>query len=465
MKNPIGVLGRIFGRSEAPLITQLFTHVIGRPLLVHPALGEQLVAGYLSGAVDAGEPMVASMEIAAAPGAVGEGAAVMRQIRILSISGGLVPRPIPGACDPGPASYAAIRQSFDAALADESVAAIVMRVDSPGGLASGLFDLSDHIHANKGQKPVIGVVDDMAYSAAYALVAACDEVWVSRTGGVGSVGCAAFHVSQADYNQKVGLTVTPIYSGAHKIDFNPHFPLSDSAKAMAQADVDGLRALFVESVAAYRGLAVDVVSGTEAQTYTGQAAIDIGFATNLGAFVDAMASLESRLSGDVPADDQSATQDPPQDDDDTQAADDDQPKEDDDQPPQPEALEVVLEPEAAQALARGQLAMVVSTSNLPADLQVALIKRTPKEGQSATEAIAYASAVRDLCAAAGPEMESLAAGFVANDTQLDAVRAQLLAVKAEDGPELQTSPPPGVHGGGINAGRWAATIHRFGGKP
>lgn len=465
MKNPIGVLGRMFGRTEAPLITQLFTHVIGRPLLVHPALGEQLVAGYLSGAVDAGEPMVASMEIAAAPGAVGEGAAVMRQIRVLSISGGLVPRPIPGACDPGPASYAAIRQSFDAALADESVAAIVMRVDSPGGLASGLFDLSDHIHANKGQKPVIGVVDDMAYSAAYALVAACDEVWVSRTGGVGSVGCAAFHVSQADYNQKVGLTVTPIYSGAHKIDFNPHFPLSDSAKAMAQADVDGLRALFVESVAAYRGLAVDIVSGTEAQTYTGQAAIDVGFATNLGTFVDAMASLESRLTGDAPAQEESETQDPPQDDDlPPPAADDDRPEDGDDETVQPEARETVMDPETAQALARGQLAMVVSTSNLPADLQVALIKRPPKEGQSATDAIAYASEVRDLCVAAGPEMESLAASFITNDTQLDAVRAQLLAVKAEDGPELQTSPPPGVHGGGINAGRWAATIHRFGGK-
>lgn len=468
MKNPFGVLGRLFSRSESPLVTQLFTHVMGRPLLVHPSLGQQLVAGYLSGAVDAGEPMAASMQVGGEGGAGSASDTVMRQIRVLSISGGLVPRPIPGLCDPGPPSYAAIGQHIDAALEDDTVAAIVLRVDSPGGLASGLFDLTDHIHASRGTKPIIGVVDDMAYSAAYALVAACDEVWVSRTGGVGSVGCAAFHFSQAGYNQQIGLEVTPIYSGSHKIDFNPHFPLSEEAKALAQADVDNLRTLFVESVANYRGLSVDVVSGTEAKTFTGQAGIDLGFATHLGTFGDAMASLEASLTSPPRPDDGTASDDSDADDDQPPAstATDNQDPEDDQPNPEAAATSPVaaLDSEAARRVALGEFAVTVSTSTLPADLKVALIARPPKEGQSAQEAVAYAAAVNDLCAAAGPDMQTLAASFITNDTQLDAVRAQLLAVKAEDGPELQTSPPPGVHGGGANAGRWTATIHRFGGK-
>ena len=472
MKNPFGVLGRLFSRSESPLVTQLFTHVMGRPLLVHPSLGQQLLTGYLSGAVDAGEPMVSSMQISGGEGGpVGAGATVVKEIRVLTISGGLVPRPIPGLCDPGPPSYAAIGQHIDAALADDTVAAIVLRVDSPGGLASGLFDLTDHIHASRGSKPIIGVVDDMAYSAAYALVAACDEIWVSRTGGVGSVGCAAFHVSQAGYNQQIGLEVTPIYSGAHKIDFNPHFPLGDSAKAMAQADVDSLRALFVESVATYRSLSADIVNGTEAQCYSGQAGVDIGFATHLGTFGDAMASLEANLSGESAPDNATAVDDQQADDPlvSTSEGHDSAADEDDEGTPERSTettlkVDVELDPEMATALARGQLAAAASASSLPSDLQVALIKRTPKADQSPAEAVAYAKAVHDLCAAAGPDMETLAASFITNDTQLDAVRAQLLAVKAEDGPELQTSPPPGVHGGGANAGRWAATITRFGGK-
>lgn len=474
MKNPIGILGRLFTRSETPLVTQLFTHVMGRPLLVHPALGQQLVGAYLAGAVEAGEPLEASMQIASGS-ASGDGSVVQRQIRVLNISGGLVPRPVPGVCDPGPASYEAIRQRFDAALADDSVAGIVLRVDSPGGLASGLFDLADHVHANRGAKPIVGVVDDMAYSAAFALVAACDEVWVSRTGGVGSVGCAAFHFSQAGYNKNIGLEVTPIYSGAHKIDFNPHFALSDEAKAGAQADVDALRELFVGSVALYRGLSADAVRATEAQCYSGQAGIDVGFATHLGTFGDAMASLESKVSGQAPADDHV----------DDQADEIDNGGED--VPPAavpdatadasapsqeanataPNATGVASVPnEITAAVALAALVGAARASGLSAELQVALTARSELvgAGEAPEQALAYANSVRDLCVAAGEGMESLAANFVSRNVQLDAVRQQLLAAKAEDGPELQTSPPPGFKGGAVSNGRWAATIVRFGGK-
>ena len=465
MKNPIGLLGRMFNRSEAPLVTQLFTHVMGRPLLVHPALGQQLVGAYLAGAVEASGPLESSMQIGDGA-ASADGSAVVRQIRVLNISGGLVPRPVPGVCDAGPDSYEAMRQRFDAALSDESVAGIVMRIDSPGGLASGLFDLADHIHASRGSKPILAVVDDMAYSAAYALAAACDEVWVSRTGGVGSVGCAAFHFSQAGYNKNVGLEVTPIYSGSHKIDFNPHFPLSDAAKASAQADVDDLRALFVESVARYRGMSTDAVQATEAQCYSGQAGIEIGFATHLGTFVDAMASMEARLSGD-------ATSQAPEDDEATSTTDQEEdvppaaPPEAEASPPAPQAdAAPVVASEVTSAVALAALVTAARESGMSADLQVALVTRNAAigEAEAPEHAIAYAKSVRDLCAAAGGGMESMAASFVAENVRLDAVRQQLLAVKAEDGPELQTSPPPGSSGGAVNTGRWAATISRFGGK-
>lgn len=464
MKNPIGILGRLFSRSDAPIVTQLFTHAIGRPLLVHPALGQQLISGYLAGAVDAGGPLEASMEIASGPsGAVGESATVMRQIRVLNVSGGLVPRPVPGVCDPGPVSYAALRDRFDAALADESVAAIVLRVDSPGGLASGLFDLTDHIHANRGIKPIVAVVDDMAYSAAYAIAAACDEVWVTRTGGVGSVGAAAFHVSQAGYNKNVGLEVTPIYSGARKIDFNPHFALSDEAKASAQTELDGLRALFVTSIASYRGIDGDAVSATEAACYTGQAALDVGFADNLGTFADALASLEQRLTSDGAANAAAAGESEAAGTSETEPPADDQP---------PAATAAAVPPtdqaapsaEATAAMAMAALAGAVAKAELPADLKVALIARSPQAGEAPDQAVAYASQVLDLCVAAGPGMESLAAEFVGKNLQPEIVRQQLLAAKAEDGPELLTSPPPGAAGGAVNNGRWAATIQRFGGK-
>src|SRR5690606_35901150 len=101
---------------------------------------------------------------------------------IINVVGGLVSKPQPGLCDDGPANYQGIRAAFDEAMADDSVGAIVFKLESPGGMVSGCFDLTDHIHASRGHKPIVAVVDDYAYSAAYAIASACDEIWVSRTG-------------------------------------------------------------------------------------------------------------------------------------------------------------------------------------------------------------------------------------------------------------------------------------------
>ena len=83
-------------------------------------------------------------------------------------------------------SYAAVRDTFDELLNDDAVTSIILRLDTPGGMASGCFDLVDHIFEARGRKPVYALVDDHAYSAGFALASACDEIWISRTGGVGS---------------------------------------------------------------------------------------------------------------------------------------------------------------------------------------------------------------------------------------------------------------------------------------
>src|SRR5690606_33365251 len=114
-------------------------------------------------------------------------------------------------------------------VADRSVSAIVLRIDSPGGLASGLFDFTDRIFEARQTKPIVAVVDDIAYSAAYAIAAAAEKIYVSRTSGVGSVGVVGYHVDRSEADAAEGLKVTAVYAGAHKIDFSPHFPLTEAA--------------------------------------------------------------------------------------------------------------------------------------------------------------------------------------------------------------------------------------------
>ncbi len=290
MKKPT-VLARLMGRGKpAPVVSSLALAALNRTLLVEPTHAEAIIGGYLSGTITSADTL---MTVDRVHGGGEAGTAAEGDIGVINVTGGLVNRPMPGASGPGPANYVTLREQFDELLADDNVSAIVFRIESPGGMASGCFDLTDHVFAARGKKPIHALVDDYAFSAAYALAAACDEIWVSRTGGVGSVGVCGFHDDWSAGNAKMGLKVTAVYAGKHKIDFSQDFPLSDAAKARWQEMVDDDYVMFVDTVARYRGLDAEYVQKTEASLYFGQKAVAAKIATRLGTWDDLVAHLGS----------------------------------------------------------------------------------------------------------------------------------------------------------------------------
>ena len=118
-------------------------------------------------------------------------------IAVIPIHGTLVRRTLGLEADSGLTSYQSIQQMLDMANDDRAIKGILLDIDSPGGESSGVFDLADRIRAIGLQKPVWAVANDMAFSAAYALASAAQKVFVSRTGGVGSIGVIAMHVDQS----------------------------------------------------------------------------------------------------------------------------------------------------------------------------------------------------------------------------------------------------------------------------
>lgn len=446
-KSP-GVLSRLFGRSKHPVVSSLATAALNRPLLVYPLMAESIIAGYLSGTITSADTQLVSerVQVVGPPAAGAEllpgvesepkpEEAKVRMIGVINISGGLVNRPMPGASGPGPASYAAIRAAFDLMLEDDSVSDIVLRIESPGGMVAGCFDLSDHIYASRGRKPIHALVDDYAYSAAFALAAACDDIWVSRTGGVGSVGAVAYHEEFSGWNAKVGRTVTAVHSGEHKIDFSVDFPLKASAKEWLQASVDTARQAFAEAVARYRGLSVEAVLATEAGIFEGQPGIDAGFATKLGTWHDLMAQLGA--SG-AAAPDQSGDEG----EDDVDLGGDPAPA------PTADGSDAAVEPTALseeqnRLLERGAMVDAVSAAKLPAPIAVALIESFAA-GEDVAARIATAQEVISLCKTA--KAEDRAAEFVRRKADLAQVRSDLVEAKAveSDKVSLQTTLPAGV---------------------
>ncbi|MFN7835688.1 MAG: S49 family peptidase [Burkholderiaceae bacterium] len=217
-------------------------------------------------------------------------------IAVIPVVGTLVRRTIGLEAQSGLMSYGLIAERLDAALQDNAVKAILLDIDSPGGEAGGVFDLADKIFAARKVKPIWAVANDEAFSAAYAIAAAADRIYLSRTGGVGSIGVIAVHLDQSVAEADAGLKYTAIYAGEHKNDLSPHEPLSDPARAQLQTEVDRVYALFTETVARMRGLDLAAIKETEAALYFGEQSVAAGLADRIGTMGDALSDLTKKVA-------------------------------------------------------------------------------------------------------------------------------------------------------------------------
>lgn len=202
-------------------------------------------------------------------------------VQVISVHGMLVSR---GAhIDPCETmtSYEGLRVQLQQAVADPLVERIVLDIDTPGGSATGAFELASDLRALALQKPITGLVNFSALSGGYLIAAACSEIVVSRTSSVGSIGVIAKHMDRSEALAQQGIKVTTVFAGAHKNDLSPHEPLTEQSMQFLQSIVDDSYSMFVEAIAEYRGLSVQQVRDTEAGLFRGEAAIAAGLADRL----------------------------------------------------------------------------------------------------------------------------------------------------------------------------------------
>lgn len=217
-------------------------------------------------------------------------------IGVIDITGSLVNR-FPGGVEAmsGLTSYEELSQEVEKAVTDPKVRGIMLRLQSGGGEASGVQSLSEQLVAANKVKPVWASVDDFAYSAAYWLASSAGRIYVTPTGGVGSIGVIAQHVDQSKMEAAAGLKVTTIAAGARKADFSPHEPLSDTARGRLQDLVEQNYSMFVDAVSQNRSIGKKAVRATEATTFHGQSGIDAGLADRMGDFRTAMSDMVTML--------------------------------------------------------------------------------------------------------------------------------------------------------------------------
>jgi len=184
----------------------------------------------------------------------------------------------------GATSLDVLATDFTKANEDPAVTAIVLNMDSPGGQAAGISEFAQMVRS--ANKPVIAYVDGNAASAAYWIAAAASEIVVSKTGMVGSIGA----VLTIDTSRSQGEAIEIVSSQSPKK--RPDVT-TDAGRAQIQSLVDRLAQVFVEDVAAYRGVGADRVLSDFGQgdMRIGSDAVDAGMADRISTLEEVLARL------------------------------------------------------------------------------------------------------------------------------------------------------------------------------
>lgn len=191
----------------------------------------------------------------------------------------------------GGTSYAGIKRALHGALSSDSVKAVVLDFDSPGGSVPGTDEIATEIRSLRGgPKPIIAQVNMLAASAAYWIAASADEIVVAPSGRAGSIGVYTAHDDVSVALERRGIKRTYISAGKHKLEGNETAPLGDDALAHIQESVNHSYERFISAVAEGRGTTRGKVEDGYGQgrTYYAQALLDRGM-------VDRIATLDETL--------------------------------------------------------------------------------------------------------------------------------------------------------------------------
>ena len=192
----------------------------------------------------------------------------------------------------GDASAEKINDSLNAAFKDGAAAAVILRINSPGGSPVQAGMINDEIKRLRGvypDKPLYVVVDEMCASGGYYAAAAADQIFVDKASIVGSIGVLSDGFGFTGAMEKLGVQRRLQTAGKNKGIGDPFSPETDEQKAHLQAMLDEIHRQFIKIVRDGRGKRLkespDLFSGL---FWTGAQSIELGLADGYGS-VDSVA--------------------------------------------------------------------------------------------------------------------------------------------------------------------------------
>lgn len=191
----------------------------------------------------------------------------------------------------GVAASNPIRRALDKAASDDTVKAVVLRVNSPGGSATASEIILNATRGVKAHKPLIVSMGDVAGSGGYYVAMGADTIFADEATITASIGVVMGKFVTTDMWRKVGVAFKPYHRGRNAGILSSDSAFSAEQRERMQAHMDEIYKIFRDHVTQARGdklkKPLDELAG--GRVFTGRQALDLGLIDKIGTLRDAIA--------------------------------------------------------------------------------------------------------------------------------------------------------------------------------
>ena len=181
------------------------------------------------------------------------------------------------------------------ARTDDSIQAIIMRIDSPGGAAIASDIIWRELTLARDDKPIIASMSDVAASGGYYIAMPAHAIVAQPATLTGSIGVVGGKFALGGTFEKIGLDIETVADGKVADINSPVARYSDDARARLQQQIDAIYETFLDKAAQGRSMTRDAVHAVaQGRVWTGRQAKDLGLVDELGGLARAVTVAKER---------------------------------------------------------------------------------------------------------------------------------------------------------------------------
>lgn len=193
---------------------------------------------------------------------------------------------------PAPSLLARIKEQLTRAAQDDSVKAIVLRINTPGGTVTASDIVYHELKTFKTSRkiPIVASIMDLGTSGGYYIAAAADTVMAHPSSVTGSIGVIMLTINARGLLEKVGVEATAVTSGPRKDMGSPFRVMTAEERAIFQGLIDSFYQRFLSVVQEGRpSLQMEQIKKlADGRIYTGEQAKVAGLVDEIGYLEDAI---------------------------------------------------------------------------------------------------------------------------------------------------------------------------------